>query len=292
MRLTVKKIQMILFENKYANRSSVTSTYFSEVDRIPLLMHEEEIDLSERIKKGDESARTKLINSNLRFVITVAKHYQGYGLSLDDLINEGNIGLIKAAERFDETRGFKFTSYAVWWIRQTILYAIYEYGKAVRLPYNKIAILTKINRAIDKLMQLNERMPTIYEISEDANVSVNHITDALNGQDVSRFKSTDIVVGEGELKLSDIIPDLESDGPDRELDRSDVEYVVTKLLMQLSPRSAEVIIKRFGLYDNERMTMKEIAAEMGMVQESVRQIEKKAMRLMKARGQRIAKSVM
>ena len=250
--------------------------YLQEIGRVEMVSIEEEIELAQRIKKGDRKALEKLTKANLRFVVSVAKQYQNQGLSLPDLINEGNMGLIKAAEKFDETRGFKFISYAVWWIRQSILQAIAEQSRIVRLPLNQVGSMNKINRMLSKFEQENERRPSIEEISESVDLSHEKIDDALKIQ--NKHVSMDAPLFEGEANnLLDIMVNDDAPMADKSLVLESLRAEIKNVLKSLSERERMVVEAFYGIGQPE-MTLEEIGTKFGLTRERVRQIKEKAIR--------------
>jgi RNA polymerase primary sigma factor len=251
--------------------------YLQEIGRVELLNPEEEIDLARRIKKGDQKALEKLTKANLRFVVSVAKQYQNQGLSLGDLINEGNLGLIKAAKRFDETRGFKFISYAVWWIRQSILQALAEQSRIVRLPLNRVGALNKIGKAFSTLEQEFEREPSASELAEELDMSLFEVADTLKIS--GRHLSMDAPFVQGEdNRLLDVIQDERTPMPDHVLIRESLSKEVERALSTLTEREAEVIRLYFGLGREHSLTLEEIGEKFQLTRERVRQIKEKAIR--------------
>lgn len=250
--------------------------YLQEIGKEDLVTVEEEVELAQRIRKGDRKALERLTKANLRFVVSVAKQYQNQGLSLPDLINEGNVGLIKAAEKFDETRGFKFISYAVWWIRQSILQAIAEQSRMVRLPLNQIGSVNKINRALNKFEQENERRPSVEEISEQVDLPEDKIDDVLRVN--SRHVSVDAPIADGEeTSLLDMIANNDSPTADRMLVLESLRKEIDTVLQCLSERERHIIEASFGINCQE-MTLDEIGTKYGLTRERVRQIKEKAIR--------------
>ena len=263
------------------NRESASlDKYLQEIGREELVSPEEEVELAQRIRKGDQEALEKLTRANLRFVVSVAKQYQNQGLSLPDLINEGNLGLIKAAEKFDETRGFKFISYAVWWIRQSILQALAEQSRIVRLPLNQVGSLNKINKALSKFEQENERQPSSEELSEMIDVPKDKISDTLrvSGRHVSVVAP--FVEGE-DNSLLDVLPNDDSPMADRGLVNESLNTEIERALSTLSSREREIIKSFFGIGCQE-MTLEEIGERFGLTRERVRQIKEKAIRRLKS----------
>ena len=263
------------------NRESASlDKYLQDIGREELVSPEEEVELAQRIQKGDKAALEKLTKANLRFVVSVAKQYQNQGLSLPDLINEGNLGLIKAAEKFDETRGFKFISYAVWWIRQSILQALAEQSRIVRLPLNQVGALNKINKALSKFEQENERQPSSEELSEMIDVSKEKISDTLRVS--GRHVSVDAPFVEGEdNSLLDVLPNDDSPMADRGLVNESLNTEIERALSTLSGREREIIKSFFGIGCQE-MTLEEIGERFGLTRERVRQIKEKAIRRLKS----------
>ncbi|WP_305239798.1 RNA polymerase sigma factor RpoD/SigA, partial [uncultured Muribaculum sp.] len=252
------------------NRESASlDKYLQEIGREDLISVEEEVELAQRIRQGDEQALDKLTRANLRFVVSVAKQYQNQGLSLPDLINEGNLGLIKAAQKFDETRGFKFISYAVWWIRQSILQALAEQSRIVRLPLNQVGSLNKISKALSKFEQENERRPSAEELAEALDVPVEKIADTLKVQ--GRHISVDAPFVEGEdNSLLDVLTNDDSPMADSTLTQESLSKEVDRALKQLHEREREILKKFFGIGCQE-MTLEEIGAEFDLTRERVRQ---------------------
>ena len=257
------------------NRESASlDKYLQEIGHEELISVEEEVELAQRIRKGDRKALEKLTKANLRFVVSVAKQYQNQGLSLPDLINEGNVGLIKAAEKFDETRGFKFISYAVWWIRQSILQAIAEQSRIVRLPLNQVGSVNKINRALNKFEQENERHPSIEEIADRIDLPEEKIIDAMkiNGKHIS----VDAPFAEGEdNSLLDIMPNTESPTADERLVSESLRDEISRVLLLLNERERMIIEAFFGI-NQQDMTLEEIGDKFGLTRERVRQIKLQA----------------
>ena len=259
------------------NRESASlDKYLQEIGREELITVEEEIELAQRIRKGDRKALEKLTKANLRFVVSVAKQYQNQGLSLPDLINEGNVGLIKAAEKFDETRGFKFISYAVWWIRQSILQAIAEQSRIVRLPLNQVGSVNKINRILSKFEQENERRPSVDEIADKVDLPEDKIVDAMKAP--SKHISVDAPFIEGEdNSLLDVLPNADSPMADNELVMESLRAEISSALNVLNERERNIIEAFFGINQPE-MTLEEIGDKYGLTRERVRQIKEKAIR--------------
>lgn len=259
------------------NRESASlDKYLQEIGREELVSPEEEVELAQRIRKGDQKALEKLTRANLRFVVSVAKQYQNQGLSLPDLINEGNLGLIKAAEKFDETRGFKFISYAVWWIRQSILQAIAEQSRIVRLPLNQVGSVNKINRVLNKFEQEHERRPSIDEIADNVDIPHEKIEEAMKVN--SRHVSVDAPFAEGEdNSLLDVLPNNDSPMADKKLVMESLREEINRALQTLNERERNIIEAFFGINQQE-MTLEEIGDKYGLTRERVRQIKEKAIR--------------
>ena len=250
--------------------------YLQEIGHEELITVEEEVELAQRIRKGDRKALERLTKANLRFVVSVAKQYQNQGLSLPDLINEGNMGLKKAAEKFDETRGFKFISYAVWWIRQSILQAIAEQSRIVRLPLNQVGSVNKINRILNKFEQENERRPSIDEIAEKTDLSEDKIEDAMKVPGKHISVDAPIVDGE-ENSLLDLLASTDTPTTDNELVLESLREEIAEALQTLNERERNVIEAFFGINQQE-MTLEEIGDKYGLTRERVRQIKEKAIR--------------
>lgn len=263
------------------NRESASlDKYLQEIGREEMITVEEEVELAQRIRKGDKQALEKLTRANLRFVVSVAKQYQNQGLSLPDLINEGNLGLIKAAEKFDETRGFKFISYAVWWIRQSILQALAEQSRIVRLPLNQVGALNKINKAQSKFEQEYERMPSAEELEELVDIPTEKISDAMRVS--GRHVSVDAPFVEGEdNSLLDVLVNDDSPNADRSLVSESLTTEIERSLQTLAPREREILRAFFGIGCQE-MTLEEIGDTFGLTRERVRQIKEKAIRKLKS----------
>jgi RNA polymerase primary sigma factor len=263
---------------QYTNRESQSlDKYLQEIGKVDLLTPAEEIDLAKRIKKGEQKALEKLTKANLRFVVSVAKQYQNQGLSLGDLINEGNLGLIKAAKRFDETRGFKFISYAVWWIRQSILQALAEQSRIVRLPLNRVGALNKIGKAFSTLEQEFEREPSASELAEELDMSLFEVSDTLKIS--GRHLSMDAPFAQGEdNRLLDVIQDHRQPAPDTGLMEQSLREEVSRALHTLSERESQVIKLYFGLEQEHSLTLEEIGEKFNLTRERVRQIKEKAIR--------------
>ncbi len=254
--------------------------YLQEIGRIDLLTPEEEVELARRIKQGDVAAREKLIRANLRFVVSVSKQYQNQGLSLPDLINEGNVGLIKAAHRFDETKGFKFISYAVWWIRQSILQALAEQARIVRLPLNKIGSINKINKTYATLEQRFQRKPSALEIAIELELSEKDVKAALKSS--GRHVSMDAPLNQDEEgSFYEIMQSKESTSPDNDLLNDSLRREIERTLSTLTEREADIIRLYYGLYGRHSHTLEEIGEKFGLTRERVRQIKEKAIKRLK-----------
>jgi RNA polymerase primary sigma factor len=256
--------------------------YLQEIGRVDLITAEEEVELAQRIKAGDKAALEKLTKANLRFVVSVSKQYQNQGLSLPDLINEGNLGLIKAAQRFDETRGFKFISYAVWWIRQSILQALAEQSRIVRLPLNKIGSINKINKAYSTLEQRFERPPSAQELADLLEIPVEEVKQSL--QNSGRHLSMDAPLKDGDESSSnmyDVLQSSESPSPEKDLMHESLRKEIERSLKTLTQREADVIRLYFGLNGKNALTLEEIGERFDLTRERVRQIKEKAIRRLK-----------
>ena len=256
--------------------SAALDKYLQEIGKEDLITVEEEVELAQRIRKGDQRALEKLTRANLRFVVSVAKQYQNQGLSLPDLINEGNLGLIKAAEKFDETRGFKFISYAVWWIRQSILQALAEQSRIVRLPLNQVGSLNKINKAFSRFEQEHERRPSPEELAETLDLPAEKVADTLRVS--GRHISVDAPFVEGEdNSLLDVLVNDDSPVADKTLINESLSTEVERALATLTERERDIIRLFFGINCQE-MTLEEIGEKFGLTRERVRQIKEKAIR--------------
>ncbi len=274
-------MRQLKISKQVTNRDTLSlDKYLHEIGKVELLSAESEVEMAKRIKKGDRQAFEILIKANLRFVVSVAKQYQNQGLSLPDLINEGNMGLIKAAERFDETRGFKFISYAVWWIRQSILQALAEQARIVRLPLNKIGSISKINKTFTLLEQEFQREPTNEEMAEILNTSTELIEDSLSIS--NSHMSMDAPVGDDESNnLYDILLNNDSPSPDEELITGSLRKEIERSLATLGEREADILRYYFGLNGYPPYTLEEIGDEFGLTRERVRQIKEKAIKKLK-----------
>ena len=274
-------MRQLKITKQVTNRETASlDKYLQEIGKVDLITAEEEVELAQRIKAGDQRALEKLTKANLRFVVSVAKQYQNQGLTLPDLINEGNLGLIKAAKRFDETRGFKFISYAVWWIRQSILQALAEQSRIVRLPLNKIGSINKINKTYAFLEQAHERPPSAEEIAKELDMTINDVKESMKNS--GRHVSMDAPLVEGEdSNLYDVLNSGESPNPDRRLLHESLGTEIERALETLTPREADVIRLYFGLGNQHPMTLEEIGETFDLTRERVRQIKEKAIRRLK-----------
>ena len=274
-------MRQLKITKQVTNRETASlDKYLQEIGKVDLITADEEVELAQRIKAGDQTALEKLTKANLRFVVSVAKQYQNQGLTLPDLINEGNLGLIKAAKRFDETRGFKFISYAVWWIRQSILQALAEQSRIVRLPLNKIGSINKINKMFAFLEQENERPPSAEEIAKKLDMTVNDVKESMKNS--GRHVSMDSPLIEGEdSNLYDVLNSGESPNPDRKLLHESLRIEINRALETLTPREADVVKLYFGLGEHQPMTLEEIGETFDLTRERVRQIKEKAIRRLK-----------
>jgi RNA polymerase primary sigma factor len=276
-------MRQLKITKQVTNRETASlDKYLLEIGRVDLITAEEEVELAIRIQAGDKLALEKLTKANLRFVVSVAKQYQNQGLSLPDLINEGNVGLIKAAKRFDEKRGFKFISYAVWWIRQSILQALAEQARIVRLPLNKIGTINKINKAFSELEQRLERPPSAQELADFLEVSLNDVRQSLqnNGRHVSM--DAPLVNGdESSSSMYDVLPNDSLPGPEKELLMESLRKEIDRSLSTLTSREGEVVKMYFGLGQKTPLTLEEIGERFDLTRERVRQIKEKAIRRLK-----------
>lgn len=270
-------MRQLKISKSITNRESASlEKYLQEIGHQDLLTIDEEVELAQQIRKGDRKALERLTKANLRFVVSVAKQYQNKGLSLPDLINEGNLGLIKAAEKFDETRGFKFISYAVWWIRQSILQAIAEQSRIVRLPLNQVGSVNRIARELNKFEQENERRPSVEEMADRIDLPEEKIADAMKMN--THHVSMDAPFAEGDdNSLLDILPNNDSPATDNELDRESLRAEISRALDILNDREKKVIKAFFGIGTSE-MTLEEIGDKYNLTRERVRQIKEKAIR--------------
>ena len=274
-------MRQLKITKQVTNRETASlDKYLQEIGKVDLITAEMEVELAQRIKAGDQIALEKLTKANLRFVVSVAKQYQNQGLTLPDLINEGNLGLIKAAKRFDETRGFKFISYAVWWIRQSILQALAEQSRIVRLPLNKIGSINKINKTYAFLEQAHERVPSAEEIAKELDMTISDVKESMKNS--GRHVSMDAPLVEGEdSNLYDVLRSGESPNPDRELMHESLRTEIERALETLTPREADVVRLYFGLGNQHPMTLEEIGETFDLTRERVRQIKEKSIRRLK-----------
>ncbi|WP_425077632.1 sigma-70 family RNA polymerase sigma factor [Psychroserpens sp. S379A] len=271
-------MRQLKITKQVTNRESKSlDKYLQDISKLPMITAEEEVELAQRIREGDQIALDKLTTANLRFVVSVAKQYQNQGLTLPDLINEGNAGLVKAAKRFDETRGFKFISYAVWWIRQAILQALAEQSRIVRLPLNKIGSINKINKAFSFLEQSHQRAPSAEEIAHELDMTVSEVKQSLKNS--GRHLSMDAPLKEGETSsLYDVVKSGESPNPDRDLMKESLNLEINRALDTLSQKESDVIRLNFGLSNEPPMTLDEIGVTFDLTRERVRQIREKGIR--------------
>lgn len=274
-------MRQLKITKQVTNRETASlDKYLQEISKVELLSSEEEVKLAQKIRHGDRKAFEKLTRANLRFVVSVSKQYQNQGLSLPDLINEGNVGLIKAAQRFDETRGFKFISYAVWWIRQSILQALAEQSRIVRLPLNKIGSINKINKAYLQLEQKFEREPNYEEIAELLAISVTEVKEAI--KNAGKHVSMDApMVQEENNTMYDVLRNDENTTPDKALLYDSLRKEIDRVISSLTKREADVIRLYFGLNSKHPMTLEEIGEQFDLTRERVRQIKEKAIRKLK-----------
>ncbi|WP_210521729.1 sigma-70 family RNA polymerase sigma factor [Hymenobacter terricola] len=274
-------MRQLKISKQITNRESQSlDKYLQEIGKVSLVSIDEEVELAQRIREGDQMALEKLTKANLRFVVSVSKQYQNQGLTLGDLINEGNLGLIKAAKRFDETKGFKFISYAVWWIRQSILQALAEQSRIVRLPLNRVGSLNKISRSFSELEQKFEREPSADEIAELLELSTSEVADTLKigGRHVSM--DAPFVQGE-ENRLLDVLANEDAESPDAGLLHDSLRREVQRALSTLTLREADVVTLHFGLNGHAARTLEEIGEQFNLTRERVRQIKEKAIRRLK-----------
>ena len=271
-------MRQLKISKQITNRESQSlDKYLQEIGKVDLITAEVEVELAKRIKAGDQVALEKLTKANLRFVVSVAKQYQNQGLTLGDLINEGNLGLIKAAQRFDETRGFKFISYAVWWIRQSILQALAEQSRIVRLPLNRVGSLNKISRTFSELEQKYEREPSPDELAEVLQITAAEVIDTLKVS--GRHVSMDAPFAQGEENsLLDVLENDDEEKPDQNLISDSLRKEVQRALNTLTQREADVVSLYFGLNGEQALTLEEIGAKFSLTRERVRQIKEKAIR--------------
>jgi len=271
-------MRQLKISKQITNRESQSlDKYLQEIGKVDLITAEMEVELAKRIRQGDTMALEKLTKANLRFVVSVAKQYQNNGLSLGDLINEGNVGLIKAGQRFDETRGFKFISYAVWWIRQSILQALAEQARVVRLPLNRVGSLNKISRAFSQLEQKFQREPSTDELSEVLDISADEIEKTIRSGGRQVSVDAPFINGE-ENSLLDVLSNDQAETPDGGLIRDSLQREISRSLSTLTEREAEVMCDYFGLNGHIAMTLEEIGEKFNLTRERVRQIKEKATR--------------
>ncbi len=272
-------MRQLKITNKITSRESLAlEKYLNDIGKIDMLTAEEEAELARRIKQGDQEALERLTKANLRFVVSVAKQYQNQGLSLSDLINEGNVGLMKAARRFDETKGFKFISYAVWWIRQSILQAIVEYSRIVRLPLNKVGSYNKVNQAFQSFVQEFEREPTLDELADLLDMTPREVANVLKGG--GRHQSVDAPLSgeDGDATLLDVMASDETALPDEHLMEESLKKELQENLSMLTPREREVLAAYYGLNGQKPLTLEEIGEQFGLTRERVRQVKERAIR--------------
>ncbi|AUS04987.1 sigma-70 family RNA polymerase sigma factor [Pseudotamlana carrageenivorans] len=271
-------MRQLKITKQVTNRESKSlDKYLQDISKIPLITAEEEVDLAQKIKKGDQKALDTLTTANLRFVVSVSKQYQNQGLTLPDLINEGNAGLVKAAKRFDETRGFKFISYAVWWIRQAILQALAQQSRIVRLPLNKIGSINKINKAYSFLEQTHERAPSAQEIATTLDLTVNDVKQSMKAS--GRHVSMDAPLLDGEtFSLYDVVKSNDSNAPDSDLLKESLNAEVNRALETLSDKEAQVIRYYYGISVKQPKSLEEIGVDFGITRERVRQIKERGIR--------------
>ncbi|MBI9034865.1 MAG: sigma-70 family RNA polymerase sigma factor [Bacteroidales bacterium] len=274
-------MRQLKITKQVTNRETASlDKYLQEIGKVELISADEEVRLAQRIKQGDRTALEKLTKANLRFVVSVSKQYQNQGLSLPDLINEGNLGLIKAAQRFDETRGFKFISYAVWWIRQSILQALAEQSRIVRLPLNKIGSINKINKAYAKLEQSFERAPNADEIATELEISEEEVKESMKNS--GRHVSMDApLIQDEDNNMYDVMRSDEGPTPETELMYESLRKEIERAVTTLTPREADVVRLYFGLNGGHPMTLEEIGEKFDLTRERVRQIKEKAIRRLK-----------
>ncbi len=282
-------MKQLKITRQVTNRESLSlDKYLLEISRFEMVTAEEEATLAQKIRKDDIEALDKLIKANLRFVVSVAKQYQNQGLSLIDLINEGNIGLIKAAKRFDETKGFKFISYAVWWIRQSILQALAEHSRIVRLPLNKITTANKVNRTFFELLQKFQREPSVKEIADELKIAPRDVLRVISNSD--RNVSMDAPINENEsMSLYSIISSDGSDSPEKELIRQSLTTELKRILSTLPFREAEIIKQYYGLEMQHPLTLEEIGANFDITRERVRQLKSRTLKILKRKSKILKK---
>ena len=271
-------MRQLKISKQFTNRENKSlDKYLNEISKVPMIDAQEEVQLAKRIREGDQAALEKLVNANLRFVVSVSKQYQNQGLTLGDLINEGNMGLIKAAKRFDETRGFKFISYAVWWIRQSILQALADQSRIVRLPLNKVGSLGRITQASARLEQELEREPTPQEIADSLDIAITEVENALRSS--GRHLSIDAPLAEGEDNtLLGVLDNNDEPNPDMPLLNESLQNEINRVISTLSDKERDVLKYYFGLDGNPAHTLEDISDKVGFTRERVRQIKEKALR--------------
>lgn len=271
-------MRQLKISKQFTNRENKSlDKYLNEISKQDMITPAEEVELAKKIRGGDELALEKLVNANLRFVVSVAKQYQNQGLTLGDLINEGNLGLIKAAQRFDETRGFKFISYAVWWIRQSILQALADQSRLVRLPLNKVGSLSKIGAAAAQLEQKNERVATTDEIAKKLEMPTQEVATTLSSS--GRHVSIDAPITEDEdANLLTMLPNDQEPNPDKELLHQSLQKEITRVISILSEKEREIVRLYFGLEDNQPHSYEDISEKVELTRERVRQIKEKALK--------------
>jgi RNA polymerase primary sigma factor len=279
-------MRQLKITNKITSRDSDSiKSYLSEINKIPLLTDEEELELAIKSQQGDRRAREKLVISNLKFVISVAKQYQNFGILFEDLINEGNIGLIKASERFDPSRGFKFISYAVWWIRQTILESIANNGKSIRIPGNQISFIQKINKCSKEFEQYNDREPTEEELAEIMDEDVYKISMLLRNN--NKIASLDAPIGEDSedtFSLYDLISINDENNIDYEMDKNSLATDIENVMSTINPRQKEIIGMYFGIMGYPKMTLEEIGEYFSLTRERVRQVKDTGIKILRHRS--------
>jgi len=275
-------MRQLKITKQITNRETASlDMYLQDIGRVELITAEEEVVLAQRIKQGDQKALDKLVKANLRFVVSVSKQYQNQGMSLPDLINEGNLGLIKAAQRFDETRGFKFISYAVWWIRQSILQSLAEQSRIVRLPLNKIGAINKINKALSKLEQDLEREPSYDEVSEALDMLPEDIQDTMRNNHRHMSMDAPLNLNEDGGSLYDLMENDEAVSPEKFLMKESLQSEISRSLATLTDREADVVKLFFGLNGAHAHSLEEIGEKFDLTRERVRQIKEKAVRRLK-----------
>jgi len=277
-------MRQLKITKQITNRDTISlEKYFQEISKIDLITAVEEVELARKIREGDQIALNKLVNANLRFVVSAAKQYQGNGIGLSDLINEGNIGLVKAAKRFDETRGFKFISYAVWWVRQSILQAMSEQSRMVRLPLNKIGEISKINKVYSSLEQAYQRPPSAVEIARELDMGPDQVKLAI--KNTGRHLSMDAPFSEGESSnLYDVIKSKKTTSPDAKMMKDSLTMDIEMVLKTLPIRESEIIRLYYGIGERTPKSLSEIGEIFGITRERVRQIREKAIRILQKKS--------